>query len=191
MELFDAIYTRRSVRKYLDKPVSRKVLETLLNTAVQAPSAMNSQPWAYLVIQDKDRLIDLSNKSKQQLLATMESEPRIARYRTLLSNPSFNIFYDAPALVVILAKPTSLHPNEDCCLAAQNLMLAAHDLELGSCWIGFSLAALACPEVKKTLSIPEEYQAIAPIVIGYPETPAPSITKIPLKLSAGWISQYD
>jgi nitroreductase len=177
LELLDAIYSRRSVRKFSNQPVQRKLIETLLNAAVQAPSASNSQPWAFLVIQDSAVMRDLSDKSKQELLDNMENIPGLVRYRALLSNKDFNIFYNAPALVVILAKPAGMHPNEDCCLAAQNFMLAAHDLNLGTCWIGFAVAALNASETKKALKIPEAYQVVAPIIIGYPESPLQFMAK--------------
>lgn len=186
MDLLDAIYTRRSIRKYSNSPVPPKVIETLINAAAQAPSASNSQPWAFLVIQNSEMLHDLSAKSKQGLLATMDSEPKLARYKSLLLNKDFNIFYNAPALVVILAKPSGMHPNEDCCLAAQNLMLTAHDLGLGTCWIGFALAALTSPSVKKSLGVPDEYQVVAPIIVGYPESPGQSIAKNPPEI-VNWL----
>lgn len=179
MELLEAVYTRRSIRKYAKTPIQKKTMETLLNAAVQAPSASNSQPWAFLVIQNRSMLRELSDKSKQTLLSGMDSEPKLARYKALLSNKDFDIFYQAPALVVILAKPAGMHPNEDCCLAAQNFMLAAHDLELGTCWIGFAMAALTLPEVRRSLGIPYDYQVVAPIIVGYPESPSPAIPKNP------------
>lgn len=174
MELLDALYTRRSVRKYKDQPIPRELIKKLIDSAVAAPSAMNAQPWAFLVIENQTTLKDLSDKSKSLLLGAMEDNPRLARYRGLLSNPDFNIFYQAPAVIVVLAKPSGPHASEDCALAAQNLMLAAHDLGLGTCWIGFALAALSQPEIKQRLSIPDDYVAVAPIVLGYPEIMPPS-----------------
>ena len=94
----------------------------------------------------------------------------LAKYRALMEKESFQLFHHAPALIIIYAKKPSLHPHEDCALAAQNLMLTAADLGLGSCWIGFSLYHFNRSEIKKTLQIPEEYEAIAPIVVGYPQT---------------------
>ena len=179
MELLDAIYSRRSIRKFSNQPVKRQLIETLLNAAVQAPSASNSQPWAFLVIQDNALMRNLSDSSKQELLAKMDRIPGISRYRALLSNKDFNIFYNAPALIIILAKPEGTNPNEDCCLAAQNLMLAAHDLGLGSCWIGFAYAALNTQATKKLLKIPDEYRVVAPIIVGYPESAMPAISKNP------------
>lgn len=60
MEVMDAIYGRRSVRAYTDKPLDRTLIEELLRAAVQAPSAHNTQPWSFVLIQDRNRLASLS-----------------------------------------------------------------------------------------------------------------------------------
>jgi nitroreductase len=166
MDLLDALYSRRSVRQYSEKEVERPLLEKLLDAAVQAPSASNSQPWCFGVIKDFNRLKGYSDKAKSHVLSMLD--PNLEHYRAMLSNPDFNIFYNAKTLIVIYAKPIGPHAEGDCCLAAQNLMLAAHDNGLGSCWIGFAVPLFNLPEIKAELKVPAEYVAVAPLIIGYP-----------------------
>lgn len=169
MNLQEAIVLRRSVRDYEDKTVDEAVLRELLEAAVQAPSAMNSQPWAFGIISGKEVLQQLSDEAKLLLLQQMERVPDMKKYEAAFHNPKFNIFYNASTLIVIYAKPEGPCPAEDCCLAAQNLMLAARDKELGTCWIGFAMPCLNTPEYQERLHIPAGYKAVAPIVIGYPK----------------------
>jgi len=98
-------------------------------------------------------------------LAQTFYEPSI---RHMLEDPQFALFYDAPALVVVLAKSAATQSAEDCCLAAENLMLAARSEGLGSCWIGFARPWLDLPATKAELNLPEHYHLVAPIILGYP-----------------------
>lgn len=158
-----------ALRAYQDKPVDRGLIEQLIDAAVQAPSGMNTQPWAFAVIQDRETLKDLSDRTKAFLLASQDKFPWVAGYREPLSNPDFHIFYNAPALVIVCAKPGSGELGRvDCTLAAENLMLMGRELGLGTCWIGFAGIYLCDPEASKRFGIPEGYEAIAPIIVGYP-----------------------
>ncbi|MBM7865994.1 nitroreductase family protein [Heliobacterium gestii] len=169
MELRDVIYGRRSVRKYTEQPVEREQVEALLAAAVQAPSAMNSQPWAFAVIQDKARLKTYSDQAKVIMLEFCETRPILQKYRSLFTDPDYNIFYDASTLIVIYAKPAGPNPTIDCALAAQNIMLAARDQGIGTCWIGFALGLFNDAVAKAELGVPAEYQAVAPLIAGYPQ----------------------
>lgn len=177
MELMEAINNRRSVRNYTNIKVANNLIEDLLQAAVQAPSAMNAQPWAYAVIQDDVLLKEYSTRTKQYLLASLDKTPLFNKYKSMFQNPDFNIFYNAPSLIIILAKVTGFHTAEDCCLAAQNLMLAAHSLGLGTCWIGFARAFLNLSDVRKELDIPSDYEVVAPIIVGYPQLNPPAVSK--------------
>src|SRR3990172_2128757 len=116
MDVMEAIYTRRSTRKFLPTPVERATLEELMRAATQAPSAMNSQPWAFGVIEGAEVLRAYSDRTKALILAS--GMPWIERYRGMFEDPDYSIFYGAPALVLICGKPSGVHAEGDCAMAA-------------------------------------------------------------------------
>ena len=176
MDLLEAIRKRRSVREYTSEPVDDAVLRELIEAAVQAPSAINQQPWTFVVVKDPARLAQISDKAKSHLLKASLRAPAHP-FREMLNDPDFDIFYDAPVLVVIAAADPTDWAVEDCALAAENLMLAAYAKDLGTCWIGFAQNWLATPEGKANLGIPATYAPIAPIVVGHPRRPPPPVPR--------------
>ena len=177
MNINEAIYTRRSVREFTDQPVDKATIQDLIQAAVQAPSAVNHQPWAFVVIQDKSLLRSYSDRAKALLAKSVDIKLIAFELEETLADREFNIFYNAGTLIIICAKPIGQHPDWDCCLAAQNLMLAAHGLGLGTCPIGFAWPLMAQPDVKEHLKIAPEYQPILPIVVGHPSAAAPSVPR--------------
>lgn len=165
METRDAIRERRAVRDYSDEPLSESVVRELIDAAILAPSAVNVQPWSFVVIQDRDLMKRISDRAKLLLMHSGLPEGLMQ----MISDPGFNIFYNSGTLIVICAKPEGEHADWDCCLAGENLMIAARDMGLGSCVIGFAWAALALPEVRNELGIPAGYQAVLPIIVGRPK----------------------
>jgi nitroreductase len=186
-EVLRAIHGRRTVRSYLPTPIDEATVRTLLDAAVRAPTAMHQEPWAFVVIQDRAMLRRLSEAAKALLAdeairhrdllrapGLSESEEHLAR---LLADPAFNIFYDAGTLIVICARPRGSFVTADCWLAAENLMLAAHGLGLGTCCIGFAVPLLNSPEVKRELNIPLDVLAVAPIIVGLPAGSTPAVPR--------------
>lgn len=168
MDVMQAIEERRAVRAYRDEAVDRETVRKLIQAAVQAPSAMNSQPWAFAIIQDRKILEAISDGAKRLLLDVDTGDPRMKQFREILASPDFDIFYGASTLVVICATSGRQSAAEDCALAGQNLMLAAHGLGLGTCPIGFARAYLNLPEVKSNLGIPADVTPVLPIIVGRP-----------------------
>ena len=166
------------MRSYRDREVDRKVVRTLLEAAVRAPTAVHEEVWAFVVVQDRQLLHRLSERAKPLFLEELEKAggERAAHAFDIYASPDFSLFHDAGTLIVICGKDVGPFVAADCWLAAENLMLAAAGMGLGSCVIGAAVAALKLAEVKAQLGIPADYSAIAPIVVGYPsgETAASS-----------------
>lgn len=167
MELLEAIKGRRSVREYTDAPVGDTLLRELIEAAIQAPSAINQQPWCFVVVREPSLLAHISDQAKAHLLKASLGAPAHP-FRDMLNDPKFHIFYHAPVLVVIAAAQPTDWAVEDCALAAQNLMLAAHEAGLGTCWIGFAQHWLTTADGKESVGLPLAYVPVAPIIIGHP-----------------------
>ncbi|VVB74781.1 Coenzyme F420:L-glutamate ligase [Candidatus Tiddalikarchaeum anstoanum] len=157
------IYTRRSVRNYIDKPVPKLVINELLNAAVMAPSAMNTQPWNFSIISDKmkikwlnDRVMNMGRFSDRLVGAGL----KLAKINS--------IFYNAPLLIIISGKSNYSYLKEDTNLAVENMFLAAKSLGLGSCWIGFGKPLNNDIEARKELGIPNDFEISAILIFGYP-----------------------
>jgi nitroreductase len=176
LNVFETILARRSVRSYQERDVDHKTIRTLLEAAVRAPTAFHEEPWAFVVVQDRQLLHRLSELTRSLFAESMEvcGANHVSRSLERPADPACNVFHDAGTLVVICARAGDPLVVADCWLAAENLMLAACALGLGTCVIGAAVAALNTPAIKAELCIPDECSAIAPIVVGHPrgETPA-------------------
>jgi nitroreductase len=131
-------------------------------------------------------LRNLSDRAKPLFVAEVQERglERAGHSFEAFSHPEFNIFYDASTLIIICGRTTSSTFEADCWLSAENLMLAACAMGLGSCVIGSALSALYTQETKTLLNIPENFKAVAPIVVGYPDDDiAPVIRKNPVILA--------
>jgi nitroreductase len=182
------------VRSYTGQRPDRDTVQALLDAAVQAPTAMHAEPWAFAIVQNAAMLKRISDAAKAQWLATLGPERELhatgeaamrSHFAQELANPDFSVFYDAGTLIVICAKPGPFS-TADCWLAAENLMLAASALGLGTCCIGSAVGALNTPEIKGALGIPADVTAVAPIIVGVPrQAPGPDARRSPEIL--GWL----
>ncbi len=160
MSLIDVIPSRRSIRRYEKKEISKNVLNKILEAGRQAPSAKNKQPWHFIVITDD-------------------------RIKEKLSQGRYNRFIkDAPITIVGCADLTSSKKWAvvDTAIALQNMGIAAWALGIGSCWIG----DFNEKEVKLLLGIPEGWKVVALITFGYPAERPKSRQKKPLEEIVGY-----
>jgi len=178
MELADAVRGRRSIRRFKPDPVSREVLEKILELAQWAPSAMNGQDWRFMVLRDpeKEKLLRISGSAFEDFRPTLEAnfkdKPRVIE--------AAKVFMETlgGAPVVILAYGGKFPDGRDdpysVALAVQNLLLAAHDAGLGAVWAD---AAVFFREKEINALLGMEGRKLACIIpVGYPaEAPkAPS-----------------
>ncbi|MBQ0069091.1 MAG: nitroreductase [Bacteroidales bacterium] len=146
------IITRRSVKKYLDKPVATELIEEIVKAGTYAPTGRNMQSPIILAV---------TNKQLRDRLSEINAEILGAK-----SDP----FYGAPVVLVVLAKKDVRTRVYDGSVVMENLMLAAHSLGLGSCWIHRAKETFEQEEFKQLLcelGVTDEYEGIGNCIIGY------------------------
>ncbi len=171
MDVLQAIHGRRSVRAYEATEPERDLIEAIIWDAAQAPPPAIATPtsWIFNVVLGGARLAAYGVRVKQ-----FAREHRPPGRGAWIDNPEFKVFWDAPALIVISGRIANPEAATDCHRAGQNLMLSAFARGLGTCWVGAPLGWLRTAEVKAEFCIPSEFDAVAPIVVGYAASiPAP------------------
>ncbi|WP_213774233.1 nitroreductase family protein [Bradyrhizobium sp. dw_78] len=172
MDLMEALRTRRAIREFTAEPVGDDLIKELIAAAILAPSSSNLQPWGFAVVLGGERLHALGTEAKSYAAAHLATDSPLHAHAV---DPTFEIFHGAAALIVICAVNSETQSAEDCCLAGENLMLAAHAKGLGTCWIGLSRPWLNAPATKTELGIPAGWHPVAPIILGHRKTlPAPT-----------------
>jgi nitroreductase len=172
MDVIEAIHGRRSIRAYSSMRVERWMIEELLWAAAQAPTppVSGEQPWAFCVIEGCDRLIQYGTRAKDY---AREHLPADIPWHAWAHQADFQVFWGAPVAVILCARTDHRETPFDCCRAAQNLVLAAHALGLGSCWVGAPLPWLRSPGVAAEVGLPDSFEPSAVVIVGYPnEAPA-------------------
>jgi nitroreductase len=169
-DFFEVLRTRRTVRSYLAEPVSRQDLQLLIDSAILAPTGMNFQPWAFTVVTRQDVMHKL-NAIVVGILRSPEAQAHMTseRMKEIVNAPGYNIFYGAPALIVISGDTAIPGAMYDCQLAAENLFLAAHAKGLGTCYMGFLQLAADHPEAHKLLAIADGFKMMAAAIVGHPD----------------------
>lgn len=160
------IRSRRTTRAYREEPIPEATLSELVEVATLAPTAMGLQPWRFSIITNRDVLKRVSAEVKQACIAMMGQVPDLERARPILENEEYDVFYGAPALVVIQGPRGDQVGLLDCLLAAENLILAAHAKGLGTCFMGFLLLARESLEIRRALAVEDGYEIVAPIIVG-------------------------
>ena len=143
MQAIEAMKIRRSIRTYTAQPVERKIIEEIVDCARLAPTAMNDQPWEFVVITEKSALASI---------------PPMLGHAEYIANAAF--------AVLVLSRETQYFV-EDCSAATENLLIAAAAHGLGSCWVAGTQQAYA-PVVAKAFGASEDRKLIAIVSFGYP-----------------------
>jgi nitroreductase len=166
------IKTRRSVREYLDTPLSEESIKKIIDAGRYAPTGLNLQPWSFVVVQNKEMLKKLSDYSKPILIKNLEgrNDAGAVNFLKRVQDKNFNLFYNAPVLIFVIGIKNNALTDYDCSMCAENMMLAAHSFGIGSCWIGGAAVIQQSEELMAELKIPQNYKIIAPLIFGYPGT---------------------
>jgi nitroreductase len=176
LSALDVIFASRSVRSYTPDKIQQSTVHALLDAAVQAPTTLFTKQVAFAIVQNGETLRRLSDRTK----AWWREEVRTNRHRYLdvskdvlqkFSDPDFDVFHGATTLIVMCDRHGDVFGAADCWLAAENLMLAASALGLGTCCIGAALPVLNSAEMRHELGLAPVVTAVAAIVIGTPKLP--------------------
>lgn len=194
-DVFETIMHRRSIRRFEPKQLEEAALQQIIQAGLYAPSAGGRQGVIFAVCQDKEvneRLGKIKRANSHPRMATASSyvsreQPSIADDPKLT-----NAFYDAPTVITLFAPKNFLFSVDDCAVAAENMMLAADALGIGSCYIGQGWTAFADPygqEILQQWKIPTDHYAVMQLLLGYPRTgdkhPAPKPRKAGRVLRVG------
>lgn len=181
-ETMQTILHRRSIRRFDGRQLPEDVLQEILQAGLYAPSAGGRQGVVFAVCQTKEvneRLGKIKRANSNPRMATAASyvsreQPSIA------DDPNLqNAFYDAPVVITLFAPKGFLFSSEDCAIAAENMMLAADSLGIGSCYIGQgwnAFADLYGQEILRKWEIPVDYYAVMQLLLGYPRSGDPHPT---------------
>jgi len=174
-DVLKCILERRSIRKYKSEQIKEEELNIILQAGIYAPSAGGRQGPIFVVTQDKDlnKKLGIINKAAfRGRISTATSyvskeQPSIADDVTIESG-----FYDAPTVITLFAPGNFLHSEADCAVAAENIMLAAYSLGIGSCMVGRANETFSSDLGRKLLekyNINENYKAFYHVLLGYPD----------------------
>jgi len=151
MDVREAIFKRRSVRKFQNKHVDKQIIESLLEDAMAAPSACNKQPWEFYVIENQE----IQNQIKSKIM---------------YSN------FNSPIMIIVcgnneisLTKDNNDFWIQDASAAIENILLSAVSFGLGTCWCGLYPIEKRSERIKEILDLPDNIIPLGIIHIGYPE----------------------
>jgi nitroreductase len=148
MNVLEAILSRRSIRKYEDRPIATATLEELIKYAMYAPSAVNKQPWHFVILNDRRILKSITE-----------------------FHPHAQMLANAPAAILVCGDDLLAHTPAywpvDCSAATQNLLLAAHAMGLGAVWLGIYPRVERISAMAELLDLPEHIHPFSLISLGY------------------------
>jgi len=186
--VIDCIYERRSVRSYSVKPVSEDMVREIIRAGFHAPNGLNLQKIRFCVVTNKAKLKDFSDRGKKLYLEYMKEIGFSSSFlEGELSNPNYNLFYDAPLAIFIFAAPGILAAGTDASMAAENMLIAATALGLGSCYVGMAARLDRDKDFMNEVNVSEGHIMKGAVILGYTKNdPGPSQRAKPQILS--WIN---
>ena len=171
---------RRSIRSYQAKSVEKETIQKIIQAGRYAPSATNRQPWRFIVITNKKMIDDIAHAIKNEIrkilkkrfllkyfFPSLKNEKAVQFLASTVASKKDLLFFDAPVLIFIVTKKRKFN-DESCACCAQNMMLAADALGLGSCWIGFAHFLGLNKQWLRKIGVPNGLHIAAALVFGHP-----------------------
>jgi len=192
--LVQLMASRRSCRSFNGRPVDRAMLEDLMKIGITAPSGTNSQAWTFTILPTRKAVTSFAEQIAAYFgkLNTTAEKTMLRKFLKLIGKGELDayfhgyyrkvkealeewqgsgkdrLFHGSTAAIVVGSKPGASCPAEDAMLATQNILLAAHSMGLGSCLIGYAVAAMKKePSIQHSIGIPTEEEIHAVIALGY------------------------
>jgi nitroreductase len=174
--LFEALYTQRAIRSFKHEPVPRDVISRIIEAATKAPSGGNSQPWAFVVVDEREKIVELAKLGREQFDRMFENAmrnyqpgdpPPLPRLKLMVEDFENIPVLVYPCVVKPERNPTGQGMESSIYPAVQNMLLAARGLGVGAAFTTMTLAHM--DEVKRILDLPENVQPLAMVPMGYPD----------------------
>jgi nitroreductase len=169
MDFETLLKNRRSIRDFRNKEVPLSIVKEIIRDTCLAPTASNGQPCRFIIIQNLDYIKKLSDESKKSLLDDLVRHPNLPmkQYEAALRDERFNVFYNAPCLILFVGPKDIYSLDVDCGLTVAYFMFSATSRGLGTCWIGLG-AHIRDRKILDEVGVPADYRIVAPIIVGYP-----------------------
>lgn len=195
--VLNIFFTRRSIRRYRPDPVSRELVESVLGAAIWSPSAHNRQPWRFAVVTSQHEKERLARAMGERLRADLQADQTPQHVIEADVSRSYIRIISAPVVIILCLSMLDMDSYVDeqrnhneflmavqsMAMAGQNLLLAAHSMGLGACWM---CAPLFCQEVvRDVLNLPDDWQPQGLITLGYPAEEKTK-TRKPVEASVIW-----
>ena len=174
------IKSRRSKRCFLDKCIPDEIINEIIEAGRYAPSALNKQPWKFIILTNRDSIKKLSGIAKEKTRKIAKLLPILKLFKPALKDPQIigainktissdadTVFYNAPLLILIAADKKEHFAVKDCALASQNMMLYAHSLGISSCFIGRADMLRANKAAADIIGLPPDHRLESAVVFGY------------------------
>lgn len=183
----NAIGTRVSIRAYRDEEVPEEVILKVLEAGRRAPSGENAQPWKFIVIRDRVMRLKLSEIARRgsgrrftgefvtgvmdkRFKGLQDEEKKRRIYRNLTTGSVSAFIATAPVLIVVIGNKKVWDTPYDCSAAMQNMLLMAHALSFGACWVNAGTLDVRDElKIKELLKVPEDYKIVSIISLGKPK----------------------
>lgn len=179
-QIMATIKSRRSKRCFLDKSIPDEIIKQIIEAGCYAPSALNRQPWKFIVITNRDCINRLSCIAREITNKIAKCLPILKLFKSYLRNPQIvgainktissntdTVFHSAPLLILIVSDKREPYAVKDCAFASQNMMLYATSLGISSCYIGRAEILNMSRIAKDIIGLPPYHMIQSAIVFGY------------------------